>query len=170
MTLILDPTVQADASGFQGIMDLAETTSTATQINSNPLFVASENYIVAKIPAAALPDGRTHTKRSLIVTALQFLTASYFLMGGGETAHRTDGNSFSGVVEQLTEQVGRISTTTRYTQHSNAISRAALGGMTVEERSEWLKEQADSFIAMVLGETTSDTAPAVLLTDSRLSS
>ena len=166
MTLILDPTNTADAAGFQGIMDLAETTSTAEQINANPLFIAAENYIVAKIPAAALPDGRTHAQRGRIVVALQFLTASYFLIGGGETATRTSQDAFMGVIESLTEQSGEISRTTQYASGSG-ISRTALSKMTVEERSGWLQKQADDIIALILGETTTDTGD--LVTRARIS-
>ena len=166
MTLILSLTETDDAAGFQGIMDLAETTSTAEQINANPLFVATESYIVAEIPAAALPGGRTHAHRSLIVTALQFLTASYFLMGGGETAHRTEGSDFSGVVESLTEQSGRISRTTQYATHSNAISRFAMNTMSIADRSEWLRAEAYALMAIVLGEAAGNEIPLmVLVTD-----
>jgi hypothetical protein len=166
MTLILDSTNTDDAAGFQGIMDLAETIATAEQINASPLFVAAENYIVAEIPAAALPGGRTHAQRPLIVAALQFLTASYFLMGGGETAHQTEGSDFAGVVESLTETSGKITRTTQYATHSNAISRVALKAMSVADRSEWLRAEAYSLMAIVLGEASGNEIPLmVLVTD-----
>ena len=166
MTLILDSTNTDDAAGFQGIMDLAETTATAEQINANPLFFAAENYIAAEIPAAALPGGRTHAQRPLIVAALQFLTASYFLMGGGETAHQTEGSDFAGVVESLTETSGKITRTTQYATHSNAISRVALKAMSVADRSEWLRAEAYSLMAIVLGEASGNEIPLmVLVTD-----
>lgn len=158
MTLILDPNNTADDVAFAGIQDLAETSSTPAEINANPLFVAAESYIVAEIPSAMLPGGRTQQNRPLIVAALQFLTTSYFLSGGGETASRSTDRDETvvGEINSITRRMDDAEITTNYRSGTtHTVSHGSLESQTIGDRSAWYKERADENIALAKGETSS---------------
>ena len=173
MSRILDPTNSNDVIVFNAIKDLAETDATPAEINANPLFRLAENYIITLIPSAALPDGRTNESRSQITLALEFLTASYFHSGGGDTATKTDASTTvaTGDIESQTVSALTVTKTTRYVKGSTSQRTSQrLSQLSVEDRAQWLKDQADAIIE-ALGGTPTDTdglGSMVLLTDSRL--
>ena len=86
MSKILDPANTDDQAAFDEIRELVGFTDTDSEINSNPLFSAAEDYILSKVPSAALPGGRTASNRADVVNACVFLASSYFLDAGKSTS------------------------------------------------------------------------------------
>lgn len=161
MALILDPGTDdmpgPDVAAFEGIQDLANITASPVEINNNPLFKSAENVVIMNVPSAqlgALPatdaDGtRQATNRDQVVLALQFLTAAYFLFGGGKTPSEGATTTESmGPVESITETIGPITKTTRHSEEgTTTTTRSTLSrDVSVYQRARWFEEKANKIL------------------------
>ena len=166
MGRIINTTDNLDA--YSSIQDLGNTAATPAEIDANPLFKLAENYIISRIPDATNPN---HEHRDTIILALICLTASYFLIGGGETATKQDAGtiSSSGVVESTSRQAGPVRETTKFATSAGTASIArGLTTLAIGDRIQWLEDKAKELIDMILGIEVIDGDTQVLLTESRL--
>lgn len=151
MALVI--TVADDADAFDGIKDLANITATAADIDSNPLFKSAEGVVIANVPSAALgadpAAARGAAIRPQVVLALQFLTAAYFLFGGGKTP--SEGATITesmGPVESITETIGPITKTTRHSEEgTTTTTRSTLSrDVSVYQRAKWFEDKANKIL------------------------
>lgn len=159
MARILDPDMNDDDAGFAGIRVVAGITADDATINADPLFLAAEDYIIGLISDAA---DRSYANRPQIIRALQFLTAYYFLEGGGNTAG-TRSTAASGEVRRRTRRLGPLSLSEEFN-----VSTSSASGSTSSDRGDFLKEQADNILESLGATIQSDMELLVLSTESLL--
>ena len=178
MSRIIDPTNNADDTAFAGIRDLANIMSDNAAINANPLFQLAEAFIVDALPDTALQTtpvagkGRTYVNRLSIITALQFLAASYLMRGGGAVGSSDSDTTVerTGTLRSETESIGPVSRTKNYsTSESSTQTHRVQTDLPHETRAEWLEKQAHAILEQ-LGAVIqiSDVDVCAFLTDSRL--
>ena len=85
MSQILDPGNSSDQSLFDQIKDITGITDTYAVLDASPYFKAAEGEIIAKVPTAKLPGGRSLDNRTQVEEAIVLLGASYLLKGGKGT-------------------------------------------------------------------------------------
>lgn len=181
---IIDSTNSADDTAFAGINDIAGITSDKTAIDANPLFQLAEAYIVDLLPDVELRSpqvagkGRTYPQRLSVISALQCLSGSNLLRGGGSVGSGSESDDTTiertGVLRSETEQIGPVSRTKSYsTSETSTESHRVSTEIKHESRADWLREQAIEILKM-LGASIETIAalgdPVALLTKSRLGS
>ena len=180
MSRIIDPTNSADDTAFAGIRDLASITSDNNAINANPLFQLAEAFIVDLLPDTELRStpvagkGRTYVNRASIITALQFLSASHLIRGGGSVGGGSESGDTTiertGVLRSETEHIGPVSRTKQYsTSETSTESHRVETNLPHDTRAEWLEKQAHIILEQ-LGAVVqiTDVDVCAFLTDSRL--
>ena len=133
-------TTTDDAAAFNRIIDLVGTSATPAEVDTNALFMAAESRILAEVPAAALPGGRTNPKRDTIVTCLEFGAAWYMLSGGGKTA--TKGESIAGG-ELKSITIGEVSKT----YETGGTTTVTVQG--ISDRLSFFKQQFDDLLEQI---------------------
>lgn len=142
-----------DQTTFNGIRDVGNITSTNQEIEVNPLFRLAENFIVRHIPDARLRTpavagkGRTYPERATVLSALELLTGSYLLRGGGSVGGEsvTEG---SGALKSVTERMAYVTITESYDVGSQS-SRQSAGDVSDSDRAAWLEQQAFSLLELL---------------------
>lgn len=175
MSRIISPTVTADNPAYTGLKDLASITSTNAEIDANPLFQLAENFIATKLPDSVLrsptePEkGRTFPQRPSVISALQFLAASYMLRGGGSVGGETVTEG-SGALKSESTRLGPVETSKSYDVGSSS-SRQSAGDVSDTDRADWLEKQGLAILeglGVNVSDVTSDGEVTVGLTRSRL--
>ena len=144
MGKVLDTANTDDQTAFEQIRDLVGFTDTDSEIDGSPLFKAAENELLAVVPGAALPSGRTATNRAEHVDYVVFLASSYFLDAGASTS------AASSTIKSVTILGVR---------REYVVSGGATAG---QSKADFLKSLADDILERVTG--TSDNMMEVLLT------
>ena len=181
MSRIIDPNNNADDAAFMGIRDLASISSDNAAIDANPLFQLGEAYIVDLLPDTelrAVPvagKGRTYPKRSSVITALQFLSASHLMRGGGSVGSSSSDTGDTttertGTLRSETESIGPVSITKNYsTSDTTTNTHRVQTEVTHESRAEWFENQAHIILEQLGAKVQAlDFGDFVLLTESRL--
>lgn len=138
MSRVLDP--HTDTSTYEQIQRLVGITSTPAEIDASPLFWSAESEVLAQLPAAALPDGRSHPARDDIeIATVFFAVANYVLALEDSETDKTK------VVKS--ETIGA-------TRREYVI--AASASLSKEDKSAWFETQARKILAP-LGSTPVDT-------------
>lgn len=180
MSRIIDPTNTADDTAYSGINDLASITSDKAAIDNSPLFQLAEAFIVDLLPDTELRSppvaekGRTYPKRASVITALQFLAASYLMRAGGSVGSSSSSGDTTiertGTLRSETEQIGPVSRTKNYsTSETSTESHRVQTEVTHESRAEWMENQAHIILEQLGAKVQAlDMGDLVVLTDSKL--
>ena len=146
MARVLDPN-QDDASyeQFRNLVGITGITSTNAEIDASPLFRVAESAVLAAVPDAALPAGRSHTARADIETATVFFGVANHIRG--EDSKPSSQNK---VIKS--EAVGVI-------RREYAI--AASASLSKEDRAAWFEAEARKLLAP-LGSTIETEAIATV--------
>ena len=180
MSRIIDPDNSADNTAYAGIRDLASITSDDAAIDNSPLFQLAEAFIVDLLPDTELrtppvaEKGRTYPKRASVITALQFLAASYLMRAGGSVGSSSSSGDTTiertGTLRSETEQIGPVSRTKNYsTSETSTESHRVQTEVTHESRAEWMENQAHIILEQLGANVQAlDMGKFVVLTDSKL--
>lgn len=181
MSRIIDPDNTADDAAFAGINDLAAITSDKAAIDANPLFQLGEAFIVDLLPDTELQTtpvtgkGRTYPKRASVITALQFLAASYLMRAGGNVGSSSSSSGDttierSGTLRSESETIGPITWRRDYeTSTTSTESHRVQTEVTHESRADWMENQAHVILEQLGAKVKAlDIGALVVLTDSKL--
>ena len=181
MSRIIDPTNANDDAAFAGINDLASITSDKAAIDANPLFQLGEAFIVDLLPDTELRTtpvtgkGRTYPKRASVITALQFLAASYLMRAGGNVGSSSSSSGDTttertGTLRSESETIGPVSRTKHYsTSETSTESHRVQTEVTHESRADWMENQAHIILEQLGAKVQAlDIGDLVVLTDSKL--
>ena len=118
--------------------------------------------------------GRTYPKRASVITALQFLAASYLMRAGGSVGGSSSSGDTTiertGTLRSETEQIGPVSRTKNYsTSETSTESHRVQTEVTHESRAEWMENQAHIILEQLGAKVQAlDMGDFVVLTDSKL--
>ena len=143
MARILNATNTADASAYAQIADLAGITATPAQIDGNTWFLTAEDDIIALFPSIDFST-RSYDNRASIVRALIFLTAYYFLSGGGTIASGRTSTEGSG---DLKSKSVTIDGATVREDFDVGSSSSASNVVDITDRADKCLEQANRILA-----------------------
>ena len=144
MAYILDTTNTADDDGYAGVNELAALTVTKEVLDKNPLFRHAERFIIGLVPDADIRStgrgtGRTFEHRSEVISALQFIAASYIIQGA-EKVGDTTVTQGSGDVKSETQTIDGVTYTKSYDVGSS-VSRSGGNEIGAADRAEFLYDE-----------------------------
>lgn len=142
MSRVLDP--NTDSKAYAQIQSLVGITSTPAEIDASPLFWSAESAVLAEVPDAALPGGRTHASRTDIVNATVFLTVANYFLSGADDESSSGGSRETGVVKS--ETIGSVRR--EYAVDANTI--AASASLSKEDRAAWFENAARKILASLV--------------------
>ena len=174
MAYILDPTNTADDDGYAGVNELAALTVTKEVLDKNPLFRQAERFILGFVPDADIRatgrgTGRTYPDRDEIISALQFIAASFIIQGAEKVGDATVTQG-TGEVKSRTQTIDGVTHTESYDVGSS-VSRSGGNEIGAADRADFLYEQGLEILrALGIDVTDADTGLLgdVSLTDSKL--
>ena len=124
--------IPRDEAKYEQIRQQADISATSQEIDDSVLFKRAENYIIRVYPTAV---NTTDPNREQIELALIFLTASYYLSGGGKTGTSTKTAS-SGLETRTT--IGPFSNA----QRPASTSSSSTSNIGSSDRASFLEQQA----------------------------
>ena len=136
MAQILDATNTDDNAAWNGLRSLLGVSTPNAELDVNPLFLLSENEIIARVPDAA---NRAYSQRELAIEALQFIAASN-LLDGGAGSLTNEGRT----VRSETQSIGDITKTVSY---QDSVSGTAASN----NRSEFLRQKGEELLKRLTG-------------------
>ena len=174
MAYILDPAETADDDGYAGVNDLSGASATKAEIDKNPLFRHAERFIIGLIPDADIRKtgagvGRQYAHRDEVISALQFISASYIIQGV-EKVGATTITQGSGAVKSKSRTIGPVTTREEFDVGAS-VSRSGGNNIGASDRASFLYEEGLEIlkgIGVNTSDADADTDVTVGLTSSKL--
>ena len=141
---ILDPSNDMDNDGYQGVNELAGTEVHDDVLDKNPLFRQAERFIIGLVPDADIRTagqgtGRSYPQRQTIISALEFIAASYIIRGAEKVGDETITQG-SGALKTRTRTIGLATETDTFDVGTN-VSRSGGNDIGASDRATFLYEQ-----------------------------